>query len=177
MNKFSKILTMLAVTALISASAANLIFSTTNLQLPTLPRGTSQTAVLTVMNASGGITTNTLTVTQDVIYDSVGGTNLVWLRPTSGTMILGANGLTNLTFTVTTAGWTSTNQSASASLAITNSAGSYTIPLIQNAKGLYSPVQTNIWLNLDGTTNTVIIQQQSQGAPILDWKQQNSTLK
>ena len=184
MNKITKFTLGLMAALLLAiptVQAAGLILNYQTIQMDAIPRGTSQSAVLNVFNNSLGATVVGLSISQDPIWDPTGGTNLVWLRSSQLTAVAlsaytNANALssTNFTLTANTSGWSVTNQYATAVLTITNTAGyTYTVPVVASTTGVYSPITTNRFLNVDGTTNVVIVIQRSNGAPYINWYPNN----
>ena len=147
----------------LAAGAANLALNYQSITIANIPRGSTGTAVLSIFNASGATVTNTISIAQDAIYDASGNL-LTWLTK-NATTVIQTNGqaASSVTFTASTASWTVTNQMATAVITVANANGSYAIPLVASASNLYAPTLTNRFLNVDGTTNVVIVIPTSQG--------------
>ena len=176
---------LIGLTAFVATSAIavpSVVFTPTTVRIKDIPRGTSQTAILNITNPSLTQRTNTLSLVLDPIYDSVGGTNLVWLRSSvPSTLIVNSYTNTaggwssNLTLTAYTQNWTSSNQFAEATLTLIDQTGlTSAVPVRVSVSGIYAPSLTNRWLNIDGTTNVVVVIPQSVGAPIIYQWLQNS---
>lgn len=172
MNKIKQILAASLVMGFLTPIlAANLVFNYSAITVDGLQRGGSTTVSVSVYNNSGGVVTNTISLAQQAVYD-VNSSLLTWLSASPTTTLIQSNySGSNIVLTVNTAGWTSTNQYATASLNITNANGGYSIPLMVGTTGIYSPITTNVFVDpINSKTNTIIVIQETTGNPrIWSW--------